>query len=335
MNTARFLILVLLAFMLVGGLFMSFMVVGSGQVVAQDDPTATPEDDDVAEDELPEITLEFYDRNYEDAIDELQDLELISEGGGLIFETDNSFRFGEGAYFWGLTEGRNHNNFVFAADVEFTTSAANPDELEECGLMSRIQRNQDGFVDNFLLIGFDRDGYVFMFDLFDPQLFDDDREAGSVEDELATDLDFDESHHVLIIADGTIVSVFVDGELMLQHEEITERRGFHGIALQGQGGTARCEASDLWIWELDSSWDEDDGVCGVAADGDINKRSGPGTDFDRAGQLFTDAVAGVIGQAMGEDGFVWWQLEDESWVRSDLVDVFDGTCESASEVAVE
>jgi hypothetical protein len=42
--------------------------------------------------------------------------------------------------------------------------------------------------------------------------------------------------------------------------------------------------------------------------------------------LTSGDVVQAVGQAEGTDGFVWWQLVGETWVRSDLVDEAGG-CE--------
>lgn len=72
-------------------------------------------------------------------------------------------------------------------------------------------------------------------------------------------------------------------------------------------------------------------ICMVNSDTTVNLRSGPGTDFSRAGQLPSILLQSAIGQATGTDGFIWWQLEDESWVRSDIVEEI-GNCENVDEV---
>jgi hypothetical protein len=61
-------------------------------------------------------------------------------------------------------------------------------------------------------------------------------------------------------------------------------------------------------------------ICMIASDTGANLRSGAGTDFQRNGSLPAGERTDVIGQAEGSDGFVWWQLASEAWVRSDLVE---------------
>lgn len=68
-------------------------------------------------------------------------------------------------------------------------------------------------------------------------------------------------------------------------------------------------------------------ACSVRSSTNANQRSGPGTNFDRAGTLAGGVSAAVDGQATGADGFVWWRLGEGVWVRSDVVDEA-GDCES-------
>jgi|GEM_PF-5344197 len=57
-------------------------------------------------------------------------------------------------------------------------------------------------------------------------------------------------------------------------------------------------------------------ACIVLANADTNRRSGPATTFESPGKL-TEAQT-VTGQTVAADG-TWYQLADESWVRSDVV----------------
>jgi hypothetical protein len=77
-----------------------------------------------------------------------------------------------------------------------------------------------------------------------------------------------------------------------------------------------CNLEDTFIMTL-----ADENIqCLIATEFGANLRSGPGTDFNRAGTLAVSERTDVIGQATGTDGFVWWQLGNEAWVRSDLVE---------------
>jgi len=60
-------------------------------------------------------------------------------------------------------------------------------------------------------------------------------------------------------------------------------------------------------------------ACTITAPNNANLRSGPGTEFDRAGALSAGQTAEVDGQAPGADGMTWYHLTDGTWVRSDVV----------------
>ena len=47
-------------------------------------------------------------------------------------------------------------------------------------------------------------------------------------------------------------------------------------------------------------------------------RDGPGRTFTRVGFLRTGDTLRVVDQAPGEDLFVWWRSDQDTWVRSDL-----------------
>lgn len=61
-------------------------------------------------------------------------------------------------------------------------------------------------------------------------------------------------------------------------------------------------------------------ICTVTATRNINRRGGPSTIYDVWDGLAQGESAIAEGQVVGFDGYVWWQLEDGSWVREDLVE---------------
>ncbi|MBN2472403.1 MAG: DUF4962 domain-containing protein, partial [Anaerolineae bacterium] len=61
------------------------------------------------------------------------------------------------------------------------------------------------------------------------------------------------------------------------------------------------------------------GVCTVSSAGNVNIRSGPGTNFDILEVMQAGSARAVVGSITGTDGYIWWQLENEAYVRSDVV----------------
>lgn len=68
--------------------------------------------------------------------------------------------------------------------------------------------------------------------------------------------------------------------------------------------------------------------------GGVNLRASASTNSEIAGSLQSGDSAAVNGQAMGSDGFIWWNLTRGSWVRSDIVSE-DGDCDGVATVAME
>ncbi len=66
--------------------------------------------------------------------------------------------------------------------------------------------------------------------------------------------------------------------------------------------------------------------CMVSTGTSANQRSGPGTGFALAGTLTSGVSAPVLGQSTGTDGYIWWKLGENMWVRSDVVTA-TGDCE--------
>jgi len=67
--------------------------------------------------------------------------------------------------------------------------------------------------------------------------------------------------------------------------------------------------------------------CSVSAAGSaVYMRRSPDTTSELAGTLEPGESMIAVGQATSDDGFIWWQLENEAWVRSDTV-VTSGYCE--------
>ena len=83
----------------------------------------------------------------------------------------------------------------------------------------------------------------------------------------------------------------------------------------------------LPLWQPSPDAVTDPMYCTVSSRQTINQRSGPGTNFAQVGSLAAGASTLVLEQTTGADGFVWWYLADDAWVRSDLVTTY-GNCEA-------
>ncbi len=72
-------------------------------------------------------------------------------------------------------------------------------------------------------------------------------------------------------------------------------------------------------------------TCVVTTGRTVNRRAGPGTNFAQAGSLINGQTVNAVGQMLGADGKVWYKLDDDTWVRSDLVQL-DTACAGLTDV---
>jgi uncharacterized protein YraI len=89
--------------------------------------------------------------------------------------------------------------------------------------------------------------------------------------------------------------------------------GLVGWTVEGGGG-------EYWIAELESEAPSDR-VCeayGTAA-ASVNLREQPSTNAAVADALSSGGSIVIVGQYSDGGGFVWWQLENDAWVRADAV----------------
>jgi len=257
--------------------------------------------------------LTAYAGDWQDAVAELENDEIIPSGGHLIFQEDSAFFDGEGNWFTPLAARAPATDIVMAGELTFTIG--NPDAFEVCTLTSRIDTERNQAV-TYVDVGITNTG-----DLMNLDVSVKDQDATTVEF-VPLGLDLSQPHHLLIILSGDTATVYVDGQQAAADVEVVARDGTYGISLLGEGPNARCEGRNIWAYEIPFAPAEG---CVIRTSREVNERSGPGTDFDRAGQLDAGAQMTVTGQAVGSDGQTWWQLEDGAWVRDDVVDAV-GNC---------
>ncbi len=255
--------------------------------------------------------------DYRDAVAELQEAGLIGSGGALVFNENRAFFDSEGNFFQPLASRSPRTDIVMSATLDFTVGSSS--ELESCTLLARIEDSGADTINTFLQVGIDNSGAVFYFDARE----DDEGDFNLVE----TNLDLDDPHHLLFIAADDRLTIYIDGELVMVDEPIEERNGTYGLALRGRGPNARCEGTNIWVYEAPAF---QPGVCEVSSTGTVNLRTGPGTNFDRAGTLSAGESFEVVGQTAGTDGFTWYELENDAWVREDIVNL-QGDCGSIPE----
>ena len=263
--------------------------------------------------------LTAYDRPVAEAVAELEQLGIIPTGGSEIFREPYAFFEGTGSWFTPLASSKPFTQIVMGGTLNLRTG--NTSGIETCGLLARIVKSP-GTTTTFLEVVLDNTGRLMIADTVDSETL--------TFQVAAEEVDLGRPHHLLFTLLRDKATVYLDGRRVLQDIPVQERPGTYGIALRSEDVGARCEGDNLWGWEVDDVVDFGN-QCGVRAASAVNLRTGPGTTFERAGALEPGQTSIVTGQATDSDGFVWWQLESGSWVRSDVVST-GGNCTAVPQV---
>ena len=269
---------------------------------------------DVVEDEGNAQTLTNYGGDWEDTIAELRDNGMIGSGGSLVFQEDHAFFAGQGNWFTPLARYQPFSDVIISGELTFSMGDA--DQFEYCNLMARIQTNNAGDAVTFINVGFLNSGNMVVIDRF----------SESVDGNVVmspNSYDLEEPHHVLLIVQDDNASIYVDGDLVVGTFEVRDRAGTYGISLYGRGPGARCDGNNIWVYQVPSFTP---GLCEATAFNTVNRRSGPGTGYSTPGKMNAGTINEVVGQAVGDDGMTWWKMDNDSWVRDDIVNV-SGDCD--------
>src|SRR5690606_29340234 len=157
--------------------------------------------------------------------------------------------------------------------------------------------------------GIDSDGNIFAYEI-----------NGDESSELAlaeVDVDLNQAVYLLMLVIDDELTVFANGEAVISDYPVSLPAGSVAFLYSGMDTESTCQAETLFAYTIA---EELVAACHVSTDTVINRRSGPSTDFARVTQLQAGEELEAVGQTIGTDGFVWWYLADETWVRDDVVD---------------
>jgi hypothetical protein len=252
-----------------------------------------------------------------DAIAELTQRGIIPPGGRLIFNMNYTYYSGKGFNLIPIATNAARANIVLAAQM--TAITGDPKQLEMCSLAARVGKaDAKGRINTYMSAGFSNRGELTVIDR--PVLNDDPTTLLST----PLNLDLSQPHHLLLVLLDNKLTIYVDGKRVTQDVAVIERLGSYGLLLAGAGAKARCEARNLWAYQIASP---SGGTCIANAPRDAIKRAQPSTKADDAGQLRAGKDTLVMQQTKGDDGRIWWGFEDGTWVREDVVRV-TGDCEN-------
>ena len=249
--------------------------------------------------------LRQYAADWSSAIQELEQAGIIPSGGSLIFTRDLVPFAGTGAFFEPLAETLPTRDVVVSGWLIFTPGGG--EGYESCALGARVTL-PEGRIDAYLEVGFRSSGSLFYQDYNGSG-------ATPVSDEVAFAPVAGLPYHVLLIARGDRLSVYVNGQPAFQDVAVENRSGVFGVSFVGQSAGASCMGNALWAYAIPATTP---GVCEIAVRTPANQRSGPGVGHAILDQLPAGSIRRATGQHLDAAGYRWWQLPDGSWVREDV-----------------
>ena len=100
-----------------------------------------------------------------------------------------------------------------------------------------------------------------------------------------------------------------------------------------RGWTVESGGRDYWIEPYVPTATPTPQPCEARAPGNsaVNRRAQPSTSADLVGSIPSGSGERINGKTTGDDGFLWWQLDNGSWVREDTV-AETGVCETVPDV---
>ncbi|MEO1644556.1 MAG: hypothetical protein AAFR67_05180, partial [Chloroflexota bacterium] len=199
-----------------------------------DDEDEDDEDDDSDTASFPD-ELDNFDGGRGDIIEELEDSGAIPSGSTLLFNEDRAFISRTGYFVTVLGRTLQRQDVIVSATVTFDSES---DELELCSVGARqnFESDDSTTISQYIDVGFDNTGQAFV-------LANGDDGDGEVTIELDYEVDIDEPVAVLFILDDDTITVYMDGELVLERGEVFAEAGFFAVTVFAEDGGTSCEVS--------------------------------------------------------------------------------------------
>jgi hypothetical protein len=193
---------------------------------------------------LDAAQLDNYDGSYQEVIAELRERGVVPEGGSLIFQEDHAYLSGMGSYFTYLASNRPHTDVVLAVTLYFEPGDGEGNYVE-CGVSVRVNSDADGAYE-YLDAAIDNQGVVFAGDYRQGA----DGYADLFEVKFLTVVP-SEPHHLIMIALDDRLTLYLDGQRVIDNEPVQSRSGAYGIWMATDIAQSLCEGTDIWAYTFD------------------------------------------------------------------------------------
>lgn len=250
---------------------------------------------------VPSMRLNHYAADAPRLVAELELSGIIAPGSRLLYETELLEVKGEGTGFNRPEPDLVLEDVMMMGELAFTPGVATG--LESCAILARVTSD----LSQYLEIGLDNTGKIYYFDTFGTTLND------IFSASIGRVPDFQRPLYIIMIVRDETLIVFINGLPLANSVRVHQRDGSFGVVMRAKTPSTSCQIHNLRVYDLS-------GTCDVVANIPLNLRAGPGLAFETVGNM----AAGESRRALAYryNAFEqqrWWQLDDEAWVREDVV----------------
>jgi hypothetical protein len=275
-------------------------------VFAQEDETSLPD---------AWMSLSSVGQEATIVLTELEDDGLIPSGATALFSQSRLSYAGEGVQFSNFGIGTEAMNLLYSATLDFQPQSEN---LEFCGIAARTVREESNRQEGsrslttirlsaYLMIGLDNRGNLFVAD-------------NQSEDSSATTVPLPDGMigriQLTALIMNNLLYVYANNILLIEGLEITEGAGAFAFVYNSSAEETSCLGEMLFAYTFP---DVIEMTCTISPIEVANKRQAATVDAQVIGQLLAGDSIEATGQMQGSDGYTWWQLNDGTWVRDDVV----------------
>ncbi|NPV68733.1 MAG: hypothetical protein HPY64_16490 [Anaerolineae bacterium] len=264
----------------------------------------------------PPARLAHYAGTWRQTVAELEAAGAIPAGGHLLFQSSAPYTVEQAtdASYLPLGNPRPAQDVIVAGELRFVPVEG--DGYQACFLGARLTYNTgEAIVRAYLEAGLNSASQVYYID----------STGDPATSQSAAQPRFlgDSPHHLLLLALDDRLTVYLDGQRVFADVPVEARAGITGLGAITATPETRCEGQNLWVYEVTGATSSS---CTVtAASAKVNRRQTPATNGAVAGWLTRSETRPVTGQMTDALDYVWWQLDDGTWVRSDVV-IEQGDC---------
>lgn len=200
--------------------------------------TAEPESTEAESVDLPTVSEITLSDDLAETIEMLKEVGLIPASEGQLHQANTTIISRVGAWFEPLFEDESANNLVMSGDIRFLPYS----ETEACLLSVRILRDEVGVAQRYLDVGINSSNEV---------LIGETAENGDYSQAVQGDILTQPDGNLLFVAHNNRLSVFINGQVVFQNVEVTERDGNIGISSIATTSFSICHISNIWAYTFD------------------------------------------------------------------------------------